>query len=77
LKGIRFLGASSLNQRCGQGEDRKSKESLSSLVLSVDDTTGGTFIDGYEWVVALSGAALEVKSLQDRILTEWEEDVLS
>ncbi|KAL9190476.1 hypothetical protein ACHAXT_007687 [Thalassiosira profunda] len=70
LEGIRLLGASTLGGRHYINGSGTSMD----LLLSVDEGTGGSFIDGYEWVTALSGAASEAASLITSIRSEWERD---
>ncbi len=75
LDAARFLGPSMLlNHEC-ERKDAPSKNDkgtdVCSLLFAVDDGAGSTFVDGCEWVNALSGAAAKATSLRDQIRLEW------
>ena len=75
LDGIRLLGASSLNSYCEANQTSETSAGhASSLLFCVDDATG-TFMDGYDWVCALSGAASNANALQKNIQSEWTDEI--
>ena len=83
----RLLGASSLcrsSDKNGDNTNNDGKEEqfplsndlvaayrTTSILFSVDEGTGGAFMDGYEWVNALSGVAT---GLSESIQAEWGEE---
>ena len=70
LSNIRLLGASS-NSSSSQPSTSTSLNEQIDIVLSVDEGTGGDFMDGFEWVNTLSGAANVKSSLIESIQSEW------
>ena len=70
LSNIRLLGASS-NSSPSQPSTSTSLNEQIDIVLSVDEGTGGDFMDGFEWVNTLSGAANVKSSLIESIQSEW------
>jgi hypothetical protein len=74
----RFLGASMLiNHECERKDSLAVNDAETheyNLLFAVDDAAGSTFVDGCDWVNALSGAAAKAKSLRDQIHLEWEDE---
>ena len=77
LDNARCLGALMLSNHDYERKDSPAKNdadvSNRSLLCAVDDGAGSTFVDGCEWVNALSGAAAKATSLRDQIRLEWDE----
>jgi len=69
LSNIRLLGASSNSSSQSDTTSTSLNEQI-NIILSVDEGTGGDFMDGFEWVNTLSGAANTKSSLLNSIQTE-------
>ena len=69
LIGAQLLGTSSLSP-CQSPPDTTFNNNKVDLLLSIDEGTGGDFMDGFEWINAFTGAA-NANSLLDNIRVEW------
>ena len=70
LIGAQLLGASSLSSCDQSPPDTTFNNNKVDLLFSIDEGTGGDFMDGFEWVNAFTGAA-NANSLLDNIRVEW------
>ena len=73
LDDIRLLGASSLDQSTTAKFDSEAMNTNKKvkLLFAVDEATGSTLSDGFEWVCALSELISISKSLHENICSEW------
>ena len=73
LDRVNLLGASSLRQisTSQTTSNNENEKRLVDLFFGVDEGTGGEFVDGFDWVNALTGAASVAKSLQESIQSEF------
>eukprot|EP00970_Alexandrium_tamarense_P002817 scaffold391_cov189-Alexandrium_tamarense.AAC.8 len=68
LNKVILLGSSSLKP--GEEESVNHQTSTVDLLFGVDGVTGGTIMDGFEWVCALSGAASSYSELYTLLAQE-------
>ena len=71
LAKARYLGSSMLLNRDQRKPNTDADADLCQLLFAVDDDAGCSFVDGFEWVNALSGVAVNASSIQDQIFLEW------
>jgi len=74
LSNIHLLGASTTSSPSSQSTTSTSLNEQINIMLSVDEGTGGNFMDGFEWVNTISGAANTKSSLIESIESEWGEE---
>lgn len=74
LEAVRFLGSSTISNHESErnGYLANDEANACKLFFAVDEGVGSTFVDGYEWVNALSGAVTKASSLRDQICLEWD-----